>query len=293
MEYPFLTAVKQAFDQAAGKSGGTVFWRLDAYVKGKAQLVHNNSLIGDAGQSWKLLETNLTNQYRWGGVRQFDIYFRESNNDAHPKLFPLDLTSEAAVNAMAGKQSVGIAGIGSMPGLELLGINGLGGILQLIEGKHAAELARREQELIHKHDMEKLLLEIRNGKDGSARIGEAIERLLDKPGFGEKLLDKLFPEAPAQVAGGSAASDNAAAADDGFDFNPLIEGKLREFGAEAANWGLDYNKSIEAMLILKKVPGVSDPGQLLKGVAEFVQSNPAMAMQMFQEIQNQQQTATA
>jgi hypothetical protein len=142
-QYPFLRAVKMAFDQTAEKGSDKVFWRLDNYIRGKANLVHVNSNIGDPGQSWKLLAENLVNQYTYGGVRQFDITFKQSPTDPDGKLFPLDLTNEQALKAMSTK-SVGIAGFGEGNALEAFGIGGIGSLpILTVFGAEATSCARR------------------------------------------------------------------------------------------------------------------------------------------------------
>lgn len=287
-QYPFLRAVKMAFDQTAAKSGDKVFWRLDNYVRGKQNLVHVNSNIGDAGTSWKLLSDNLVNQYVYGGVRQFDITFKQNATDPAGKLFPLDLTNEQALKAMT--KPVGIAGFGEGTGLEALGIGGLGSIITLMNEKHLAQAKAEIADINHKHELELL----KNQRTPGDRIFELLERWLDKPGVGEKLADKLnFGGGEVTVAGGERRSDTATAGQDGggVDFNPLIEGRMREIGVAAADWGLDYNPAIEATLVLKGTPGIGDPGALLKGIAEFIHTNPAAALQMWQQVQQQGQSA--
>jgi hypothetical protein len=222
MDYPFITAVKQAFDQTSEKSGGTVFWRLDQWTKGKSYLVHNNSAVGQAAKSWELLKNNLVSLYKFGGVRQFDISFRESVNDPHPRLFPVDLSTEEAVKAMT--KTPGVSGFG-IAGLDGEGFGGgIAGLLQIMAEKNAAETEKRIAELEHKHELEKLRDEIKGTKTAGDRFFETFERLLDKPGVPEKILDKFFPE-PAQVAGG-AASDTATAGDGSTDFSGLIRERI-------------------------------------------------------------------
>ncbi len=288
MQYPFLTAVKQTFDQTAEKSSGKVFWRLDIYVRGKSSLAHVNSTIGDPVQSWELLKSNLINQYTFGGVRQFDIHFKQSPTDPEGKLFPLDLTNEQALKAMSAKP-VGIAGLEGT-GLEAFGIGGIGSIISLMNEKHLAETKAEIAAMTHRHEIEML----KNNRSAGDRFFGLLEQWLDKPGVGEKLVEKLNFGGEVAVAGGERRTDNTAASQDGgVDFNPLIEGRMREIGVAAAGWGLDYNPAIEATLILKGTPMIDNPGELLKGVAQFIKDNPTEAMRLWSQMQQGQNGATA
>ncbi len=282
-QLPFLSAVKQSLDQTAEKSsGGKVFWRLDIYQKGKPQLMHVNSNLGDPAQSWKLLQEMIVNQYTWGNIRQFDIHFKQSPTDPEPKLFVLDLTNEQALKAMTAKP-VGIAGLEGT-GLEAFGIGGIGSIISLMNEKHLAETKAEIAAMTHRHEIEML----KNNRSAGDRFFGLLEQWLDKPGVGETLAKKLNFPGEVAVAGGTPSSDNTtkANADGSTDFNPLIRGRMQEMGWGVADWEINYNDVLEAALILKQVPGV-DPAKVIKGVAEFVKANPAQAMEMFNQINAQ------
>ena len=289
MQLPFLAAVKQSLDQTAEKSSGNkAFWRLDIHVKGKPQLMHVNSTIGDPVQSWKLLSEMITNQYTWGGIRQFDIHFKQSPTDPEPKLFVLDLTNEQALKAMTAKP-VGIAGFGEGTGLESLGIGGIGTIINLMNEKASAEAERKLAEITHKHELELL----KNTRSAGDRFFELMERVLDKPGVAQKLVDKINFGGEVSVAGGSPSSDNKpqANADGSTDFNPLIRERMQQMGWAVAEWDIDYNKVLEAALILKQLPGI-DPATTLKNIAEWIKANPTEAMDMAEQMK-QAKTAQA
>lgn len=267
----FLDALKTWFFDNAKRSNNA-YWTLKREHGSKWKLVSVNNETSDSDSSWEMLRGQVVSLVKDGGVKSMEVVFRASTND-EGKSYPIKV-SEFAKSASIG----GIGGSGIDPWALLI---------QQMQSNQEARIAaiRTENEVLRK--LERLEDERNRTKDSTERFVEAMNGLLEKPNVTallEKIVDRVFPDVPA-IAGAAAAdrepTEPKAAKStqdgDGIDFNGAIKGAMS--GYAAAGYDIDWNKPVDAVLLLREA-GIRDPEVKVLRFAEFLSKNPAMAEQL-------------
>lgn len=282
----FLEALKSWFFDNAARTENA-YWTLMWQDGSRWKISSVNNENGNKDESWEMLKDHVVSLVRHGGVRQMKIGFRGKTND-EGKWYMLKLDEFGKY----GSSGTGIAGFG---GDSATGMNPWSLLIQAMNQGNQDKIAalKEQNELARKMDL--LLLQQQQNQSTEERFVGVIERLLEKPnvtGLLERLVERAFPDAPG-IEGGSPATDaqqpsgGDRAADGSIDFNPAIKKAMQ--GYEAAKYPIDWNKAVDAVLILRE-SGIGQPEDTLQAIAKFIAENPDAAKKMASDIMAQQQT---